>query len=807
MNLLTHTTSRFIPSSILIFALILSGCGGGGDSKSTNPPPTSTASSVSSALVASSSSSTVVSSSTSSTPVSSRSSSSSLGGSTTYKVSVHVPESFPGNDGSTKKTNIQLNANNFALVSVSLSGVVIERYAIKPTDIAKTNDGDWTITAPGTPRVDTVIVADVTKAIDLPATNTIKTEGLVYAPTTAEVVDIDVGSTSAYKNLIAELGGSGTFASQGVEPADSKNIAAVESLVNSVQMIAAEEDLSGKTTVSAALAVVDEPVKAAVKQEVINIKNHVVGTAASLIRDEGGLFWYNTEEEDIMRGALIGMATVTEERYEANKFVAKPLKGIEEVIVLSPAGWVPSMDSLKVVAYNDDGSVTTQDTAWDSVGGTLSVKQAFDLSGRNIVEFLQSTTNTSGMTSIVNPAAVFASGAKGYRGNTVEQRPIYNTYFVPADANGKCWGGENLASSSGGNCMSMDMYSGETRTHEPAVSGYNKLFSPDVAINTKDYRAIVVGTVGPNSLEVQIVNDANKTVKFYENSSGVFNRLIATGTWSEITLPYLTSDNKAIHFTYPQSVFAAADVWGGEWNSEFYITQQNGYLRPIYTLNEESNDESVFFNATANTSITNAAAGYTNPLVGNWKLGDDYFIFSNNNTFTQVKAATDDPDCVAGSATGTYSWNPLTSMVKVELQADNTAVEQGDSCAFGGKVKLTLTANTMSFTEDGELITLTKTTSTTGLVGTWVFGTASDYAILFFTDTQYFLSDYNDEDGYGTESGTYTFNAGTGQLTATVLRDDNGNEGFSNGGSVPLVIAGDNQSFTAGGGNLFKRLK
>ncbi len=212
---------------------------------------------------------------------------------------------------------------------------------------------------------------------------------------------------------------------------------------------------------------------------------------------------------------------------------------------------------MKVVAYNDDGSVTTQDTAFDNVGETLSVKQAFDLSGRNILEFLQSTTNTSSMTSIVNPTAVFANGAKGYRLNTVAQRPIYNIFYEPGNDDGKCWGGDALASESGGNCISIDMMSGENHTFQHAVSGYSNLFSPDVPINSANYRAILMGTIGPNLLEIQIINDANKTVKFYENSSGVYNKLIATTTWSEVTLPYLTTDNKALHFTFPQSVFDA----------------------------------------------------------------------------------------------------------------------------------------------------------------------------------------------------------------------------------------------------------
>ena len=326
-----------------------------------------------------------------------------------------------------------------------------------------------------------------------------------------------------------------------------------------------------------------------------------------------------------------------------------------------------------------------------------------------------------------------------------------------------------------------------------------------------------MGSIGPNVLEIQIINDAQKTVKFYENSSGVYNKLIATSTWQEVTLPYLTTDNKAVHFTFPQSVFDAAYIFIGEDNREFYVTQQNGYLRQVITVDEDPNDESVFFNATANTSITNATIGYTNPLVGTWKLDDtDTFIFSDNNTFTHVKTVNDDDNCQSGSATGTYSWNPLTFALNVELQTDSTAVEADDSCSIR-KSKLTPNGNTIVLydREDNKDYTFTKVTSSTGLVGTWVGGTPDDYTILFFTGTQYFISDYHeDNDGYGTESGTYIYNTGTSQFTPSVLKDNNGYAGFSNNQQTPLVIAGDNNSFTVGDGFftvgdsvVFKRLK
>ncbi len=81
--------------------------------------------------------------------------------------------------------------------------------------------------------------------------------------------------------------------------------------------------------------------------------------------------------------------------------------------------------------------------------------------------------------------------------------------------------------------------------------------------------------------------------------------------------------------------------------------------------------------------------------------------------------------------------------------------------------------------------------------------------MLLFTDTQYFLSDYHADGGYGTESGTYTFNAGTATFTPSVLKDANDDAGFSDRNNTPwsLVISEDNNSFTIGDGYVLKRLK
>lgn len=215
-----------------------------------------------------------------------------------------------------------------------------------------------------------------------------------------------------------------------------------------------------------------------------------------------------------------------------------------------------------------------------------------------------------------------------------------------------------------------------------------------------------------------------------------------------------------------------------------------------YYLNRVVKNDSIIF-------------GLPNPLAGSWTLNGDTFIFSGDNKFTHVKSLNDDPNCKIGIATGTYTWDATTFAFNVNLFSDSTAIEEGDSCSVGGLSKLILSGNTLTLVSDSEYVFTKNTNTGVGLVGTWVSPDPDDYAIWLFTETQYFLSDYRPEDGYGTESGTYTYNSVTGHITGTVVNDGNDDAGLSNanGGPMPLVIASDNNSFTIGDGFVAKRLK
>lgn len=546
--------------STLIIAI--TACGGG-SSKST---PVSTASS------------TANLSSTATTAISSTASSVASAESTVYTVSVDVPTSFTQTAQATLPQKIgqffiasahaeevgSLTAANFAVVIVDLAGTVLERIPLANSDIVKNDDGSWALTVPGKPRLDCIIVADVTKPIDLPVAANINQDGFVFAPTTAETVDIDVGSTAAFKNFIEELGGTGTFQSLNIDPTDTQQIKAVENLVNNIQVVVADQTLTDYSNVADALAAIKSTVNDTVKQEVINVKNPATGTAVTLLRDEGGLYWFEGNDfNEINAGGIKGTEEEVHYVFEGGTFVEGTNEDSESQLVLSSTGWVATADKTKVASFNEDGTVTLQDTLADGVKEIASVTQVFDLAGRKVGEYLSSNFTTSLLGKLANPETTFSAGAKGYRVKITNPETTYWIYTQPANEDGSCpWNASLMASTYNNNC-NLVMVHGLGQNNMPAPStSMDAIFSADVEPTATGFVAVdLPGRSVNGMLLVQLLNDAAKTERFYLQSwtSGSLT-LLGTGAWTYLTLPHLTENSQAVHIQIPKEILAAANA-------------------------------------------------------------------------------------------------------------------------------------------------------------------------------------------------------------------------------------------------------
>jgi hypothetical protein len=609
--------------------LLLTGCGGGGSSS--KPPTSSVASSVVSSSVpssdpASSSSSDPASSSSSSSSslssLSSASSSSSVSSvapvSTTYKVTVEVPEGLqaaPLQAAFAQKTTFSymaakavgpdtLTAENFAVACVDLAGVILEIIPLTENSVSPNDDGSWNITVPLAPSVNCLVVANLYQPLNLEEGESIYKTGNIYAPNSAETLTVSPFSTVAFNNFVEGLGGAGTFESANIDPRDPAQITAVDNVMTNIAALLASQNFS-ESTLAELLSAIELIIAPVIEQEVINIQNPVVATAVELIRDNGGMYNFSSRWEGIIYTALVGNTT-SYGFYENGKFASRDTNWIYQGYILSSTGWVETSGIDALSSYNSDGSVTYVDSNADGRKTIIDVTQGFSLAGSNIANVLLTDSNTTFVSDVVNPDAVFSEGAAGYR-ISITYPQTYSIFRNTGEADGTCFNVAGmLPSDANGNCNQQEIRRDANIFERPVVA-YASLFSADVGINAQGSRALTLGAVGDHRLDVQLINDSARTVKYYARSWEGTNyaALIATGTWTEFTLPTANGHNVAVRFNYPQSVLAAADIWSGQTFQAF--TVQDGFVRHL-TINPPSAQPSgtLVFNNIAKDNLMDA---------------------------------------------------------------------------------------------------------------------------------------------------------------------------------------------------------
>ena len=595
---------------LLVSVLAVAACGGGGSGGGSKPVSTNSSapSAVSSVAVVVASSS-LAASSVQASSVATRSDGEIT---QTYSVTVDVPSSFLALAAEAATTT--LTESHFAVIAVDLAGTILANIPLYADEVVLNADGSWSVSVPASPRVDYLIVVDINKPIALTLGGNIRQEDLVYAPITGENLDIDLGSTSAYNNLLEELGGTGSFTSQNFDPTNSANIRWVEQTLNGIQEIIAAQTLSQFSSVTSALAAVDTQVANIVLQQVINDNNPASGTAASLIRDEGGMYTYLAYDYgaglNINYDALIGTLDLASYHYNGSTFVAAEPLVFAQDLLLSSSGWVLPGNGTRAISFNDDGSVAAEWVAAEGIAIKLEAEQVFALAGRNIRDFLQTDVDTQGLASVVNPASTFASDAKGYRIKSSFTETVYSLPLdVAADTEGVCASGNQndglLAADLGGNCNAVEVW-GANQHYLGNATSLTQVFSADLAPETEGFTAISYW----QSVVVQLLNDAGKTARFYQqtditlDSDAVQTILIGTGTWAPLTLPYLTEDAAAIQvqMTTPLDVdYLPPDL-------SLLLVKQGGFIRVAQGFTDLSSVENSF-NGAANTSIVNALTG------------------------------------------------------------------------------------------------------------------------------------------------------------------------------------------------------
>lgn len=812
---MNKTLQQGLLSAMIISLVACGGGGSGGSNKSSSPssqaPSSQPASSVSSAssldpgssaAPSSTPASSVAPSSVapssaessssvlSSTPASSSSNSSSSlasGNETTFNVRITPPQldtgsnlTKPGRSAAAKKSAQEaLSLNQLAVVVVDLAGNVVNTIPLNSSNSTQNADGSWSIRVPGFPQLDCIVIADLNGPITVFAPgNNVFDSGYLFAPTTGEDLDVSLASTAAYQNFVDSLGGEGTFADLGLDVTDPTQVAALDALIKTIQEVLEDQAFIGATSIAEALSQVQTQVQNIVKVEADNIKAPAE-TSLAASAEAGDIYWFESfQANEIYYGRLSRNKAEGEFEYDGDQFVPIDYEDYGD-LVLQNGAWVVSADRFRISALNADGSITLSD---ETGPAQTNVKptQSINLANRNIANFFFAYGDTRGMTSSLDPNANFAAGSVVYRTNLTAVNDRFSLWYEPGNQTGVCpWDSQKNANDYGGNC---DTLGGWVWSENQAFGSFNIAFNSIAAIKSADVGPKAAGSVllsinwpgGTETINVQLVNNTAKVANYfsYDYSTGAAV-LLGTGTWSDLTLPGVQgAAAAAIAIEVPASVTSVGDFAEDERSKVFVLNE--GYVRigHHYKAGQVYETGVLIHNETAAQS-TITALDYQPPILGTWNLDGDYVTFRKNGTFAQVKISTEDQNCKTGFVYGTYSWNSATGEFSIEVEEDTTAVDPEDSCSLVGIESLTIEGNTMTLTEGEETFELTKVTPSESapLAGAW--GVEGDL-FTFTSDNTFIHAKIENEDSNchtGWASGSFTWNAQTGLLSATVDQD------------------------------------
>ena len=711
---------------------------------------------------------------------------------------------------------------NLAVVIVDVAGNVLETIPLDETNSTQNEDGSWTLNIPGYPRLDCVVIANLNGPITLVDGDSLFDlyPDALLSPTTGENLDVGLATTAAYQELLDGLGGEGTFASLNVDVNDPAQLTAIQSLISTIAEVLDDQSFIGATSISEALQQVQSQVAAIVQVEVTNIQNQVDATTNTLASglQAGGIFWFEGyQPSEIYYGGFSALNTPEQERYyDGFEFVPLPEYDIWGNVVLTSEGWVVTGEDFEASALNEDGSVTLSNSEAAEDSANAKASQVINLSGRNIADFFGAYGDTRGIASQINPTSNFGSGALAYRANLVSTSNAYILRYNPGyDYPGDAIDGavcswdvngndqlDDLASQFGGNCErahgSTWVVEGELGRRDGinSFSSVDQLVSSDVAPNAVGAKLISINWVDGETIAVQLVNDTNKTARYYLYNWSVSEpTLIGTGVWVQQNLPNLEVDAAAISIDIPATVVAQGDFDVDE--DHLIFAKHDGLVRIGSQATEGELLESgvLLINSTAKDNLL-AAFNYEPAIAGAWNIEGDYVVFLKNGTFAQAKVSNEDPNCQLGFAYGEYSWNPSTGDFSTDAEQDTT-----NGCSVAGIETLAIEGNTMTLTEGEDIYDLSKVvpSESSPLAGAWING--GD--LFVFTDSGTFAhvktenTDLNCQEGMA--AGTYSWDSGTGALAATVSYDstDESEETHcSLEGELTAVLDGNNLTIT-----------
>ena len=712
-----------------------------------------------------------------------------------------------------KTEETELTAENFKVVLVNLDGSIAEEIPVLASQITKRSDGSYSINVPGVPRLDCVIIADISKPVVLPTTGSLFDTDLLLAPTTDTELDLDLGSTVAYAELLDQLGGTGTFDSiaSKLNVSDASQLQALKDLIVNVQQTI-ENQVFTSLTLEAAKAAIKTAVTDIITQEVQNINSQVESTLVTALASGGGIHWYDgLTLGEVFHGAITSSQAEQQYYYNGTSFELYE-NDYSPDMMLSSSAWVVSADRVSVFSSNQDGSVTLTDSLATQAQINAKAAQAYNLEGRNIAEFFNANTATKALAGIVDPSSTFGAGATGYRINLTAQTDEYRLWYNAGDETGVCeFDADKNANDYGGSCETVNgqvWNTGGWWDFSMAFTSLNNLFSTDAGAAASGSKLLNISWLGGQQISVQLINDANKTAHYYLTEwadTGFVTEALGDGVWAYITLPGLTGDEaQAIVLDVPEDVQAEGDFD----SPHVLLALHNGYVREgnIHKSGEIFELGTLVLNGTAADAVE-AASDYKTPLVGSWTKTNAQGVLvaitalDNQHVVRVAVDINDNSNCGSGIEVDNYGLG-LDTSIKL-----NSIYKDIGACGFGTITASSINNDVLSLTVNGTSKSLDRLVNS-GITGSW-FGESDDGQPILLTllgDNHFIFSHLDNEDGQsggiaGYEYGSFTYDANTEAFVPTVSLDTDGSWGFVDNGTpddtiYSLSLEGDSLTIT-----------
>ena len=477
--------TRIVSYFILLSSLIVSGCGGSGDTDATDTTNS---------------------------------------GRSLFKVTVNDPVS----QKKLTRSNHALTENNFEVAVVDVNGIVIEVVTITSENIIDFGNGSYGIYVPGNPRLDCVIVADISGTITVTVGNPLPANAL-YAPTTTLDVDIDVQSTLAYQSFLETVTSFSDYTNE-----------EVDNLINQIQEINVQLPQFGQT-LEEYLALVELQVSLAIDLEIQIINNAVVGDLAALLEADGAYdleVYYSQFGSDVSYSHFVAdsvLSELTVENYFFNgtSFVLEAPYDCttysECEYVLSSTGWVKESNS-NTISYDSSNNVVS---VTDGIFNYVLTSLVIDLSAQNMTTYaLGSGDSDAG--NLLAPSATFSSGAEAHRVAVTE---VIGGYTVNEDMQAYVISGDGNALNDGEGISinSLD---------EIIVASASTVQAPFSITGIRSYDFYATGTFSGLILEFV----ASGVLNFYTSNEGQF---VGAGTWVR---NQLNGEDVLVVLTLPSNV-------------------------------------------------------------------------------------------------------------------------------------------------------------------------------------------------------------------------------------------------------------